>query len=90
MEELWAHDTDYGVPKLAWLAYQGIIDCYQMSNKRQAKKKMLIIIDQLRVLKGPHKELAQLGRSLFKRLGVCWRISMWVYPTGRSKRSTDV
>ncbi len=69
LEELWAYDHDYEVLKLAWLAYQGIIDCYQMSNKRQAKAKMRTIIDQLRVLKGPRKELAQLGRSLFKRLG---------------------
>ena len=69
LEELWAYDHDYEVLKLAWLAYQGIIDCYQMSNKRQAKAKMRTIIDQLRVLKGPHKELAQWGRSLFKRLG---------------------
>lgn len=69
LEQLWAYDKDYGVLKLAWLAYQAIIDCYQMGNKREAKKKMRTIIDQLRVLKGPNKELAQLGRSLFKRLG---------------------
>lgn len=69
LEQLWAYDKDYEVLKLAWLAYQAIIDCYQMGNKREAKKKMRTIIDQLRVLKGPNKELAQLGRSLFKRLG---------------------
>lgn len=40
LEELWAYDHDHEVLKLAWLAYQGIIDCYQMSNERQAKAKM--------------------------------------------------
>ena len=37
---------------LRGIAYQAIIDCYQMGNKREAKKKMRTIIDQLRVLKG--------------------------------------
>ena len=39
-----------------------------MKNRRQAKKAMSHLIDQLRVMKGKaHKEIAQLGRSLHKR-----------------------
>ncbi|MGO3876949.1 MAG: ISL3 family transposase [Corynebacterium sp.] len=68
LDELWAYDKDYAVLKIAWHAYQGIIDCYRMRNKREAKKKIRLIINELRTLKGPNKELAQLGRSLHKRL----------------------
>lgn len=39
-----------------------------MRNKREAKEKIRLIINELRTLKGPNKELAQLGRSLHKRL----------------------
>lgn len=68
LEQLWAYDKDYAALKIAWHAYQGIIDCYRMRNKREAKTKMHMIINELRMLKGPHRELAQLGRSLYKRL----------------------
>jgi len=46
------------VLEIAWHAYQGIIDCYRMSNKREAKSKMRSIVNELRMLKGPNKELA--------------------------------
>jgi len=65
---LWPFDKDYGVLKIAWHAYQGIIDCYRMSKKREANSKMRSIINELRMLKGSNSELAQLGRSLHKRL----------------------
>ena len=39
-----------------------------MSNKRDAKSKMRMIINELRLFKSPNRELAQLGRSLYKRL----------------------
>lgn len=68
LDQLWAYDKDYAALKVAWHAYQGIIDCYRMSNKRDAKSKMRMIINELRKLKGPNRELAQLGRSLHKRL----------------------
>src|SRR5699024_1985219 len=66
LDQLWAYDKDYAVLKIAWHAYQGIIDCYRMSNKRDAKSKMRTIINELRMLKGPNRELAQLGRCLHK------------------------
>lgn len=69
LEGLRALDKDYGVLKFACLAHQAILDCCQINIRRQAKKKIRAIIDQLCVLKGPRKELAQLGRSLFKRFG---------------------
>ena len=68
LDELWAYDKDYGTLKMAWLAYQGIIDCYQMSDKRKAKAQMRDIINALCKLPSTNKELAQLGRSLDKRL----------------------
>ena len=58
-----------GPLKMTWLAYQGIIDCDQMSDKRKAKARMREIIDSLCALNNANKELAQLGRSRTKRLG---------------------
>ena len=69
LDELWAYDKAYGALKMAWLAYQGIIDCYQMRNKRKAKAQMREIINSLCGLKAKNKELVQLGRSLHKRIG---------------------
>lgn len=89
LEQLWAYDKDYGALKLAWLAYQAIIDCYQMGNKREAKKKMRTIIDQLRVLKGRIRNSRSWVVVCLNDLVMCWRISMLVSPTVRSKRSTD-
>lgn len=41
-----------------------------MADKRRAKTMMREIVDQMRLLKGQaNRELAQLGRSLHKRLG---------------------
>lgn len=69
LEQLWAYDKDYGGLKLSWHAYQGIIDCYQMSDKRKTKAQMCEVINALGKLDSANKELAQLGRSLTKRTG---------------------
>ena len=70
LDELFSFDKDYAALQLMWQAYQGIIDCYNMTDKRRAKTMMREIIDQMRLLKGrANRELAQLGRSLHKRLG---------------------
>lgn len=69
LEELFSFDKDYAGLQLIWQAYKGIIDCYNMADKHRAKTTMREIIDQMRLLKGPNRELAQLRRSLHKRLG---------------------
>ena len=70
LDELFSFDKDYAGLQLMWQGYQGIIDCYNMADKRRAKTMMREIIDQMRLLKGrANRELAQLGRSLHERLG---------------------
>ena len=68
LDDLWAFDEGYQPLHQAYLVYQRVFDAYEMKNRRQAKKAMSHLIDQLRVMKGTaHKEIAQLGRSLHKR-----------------------
>ena len=90
LDYLWTFDEDYQPLYQAYLVYQRVIDAYEMKNRRQAKKAMSHLIDQLRVMKGKaHKEIAQLGRSLHKRRRDILAFSTVGSPTGRSKQSTD-
>lgn len=52
LDELFSFDKDYAALQLMWQAYQGIIDCYNMADKRHAKTMMREIVDQMRLLKG--------------------------------------
>lgn len=45
-----AYGQDYAVLKLAWHAYQGIIDWYRMRNKRDTESKLRMIINELYLL----------------------------------------
>lgn len=69
LEELFNHD-DYKVLQRAWQVYQVIINCYNNPDKKEAKTKLRTIITTCRTLpNSTYPELAQLGRSLYKRLG---------------------
>jgi len=45
LEELFSFDKDYAVLQLIWQAYQDIIDCYSMADKRRTKTIMRKIVD---------------------------------------------
>lgn len=68
LDILWATDDDYVALEVTWLFYQDLIHAYQHPNKATGKELMSTVINSLKAgVPAGLEELAQLGRTLWKR-----------------------
>jgi hypothetical protein len=75
--------------KVAYVIYQKTIAAYADSNRRRGKDAMTRLIDSIRGVRGL-EEIAQLGRTLWRRRPTSWPSSTTKPPTDQPKPSTDV
>ena len=68
LDLLWATDDDYVALEVTWLVYQDMIAAYGHPKKSEGKKLMMRVINSIRKgLPAGLEELAQLGRTLWRR-----------------------